>query len=102
MRPSARRRKSRRSEDDTMFCSFCNNEIPKGTGELYVLRDGTALPFCSGKCKANAVELKREGRLVKWTNKSLILQSEKKAEKKESALGKEIDAKMAANKAAKK
>jgi ribosomal protein L24E len=85
-----------------MFCSFCNNEMPKGTGELYVLRDGTALPFCSGKCKANAVELHREGRLVKWTNKSLILQSEKKAEKKESALGKEIEKKMADNKAAKK
>ena len=84
-----------------MFCSFCNNEIPKGTGELYVLKDGTALPFCSGKCKANAVELKREGRLVKWTNKGLILSSEKKVEeKKESALAKEIDAKMAEKKAA--
>jgi ribosomal protein L24E len=77
--------------------------MPKGTGELYVLKDGTALPFCSGKCKANSIELNREGRLVKWTNKSLILSSEKKAEvKKESALAKEIDAKMAANKAAKK
>ncbi len=86
-----------------MFCSFCNNEMPKGTGELYVLKDGTALPFCSGKCKINAIELKRDGRLVKWTNKGLILSSDKKVEeKKESALAKEIDAKMAANKAAKK
>ena len=86
-----------------MFCSFCNNEIPKGTGELYVLRDGTALPFCSGKCKANAVELKREGRLVKWTNKSMILSTEKKApEKKESAFAKDVAATLAEKAAAKK
>lgn len=86
-----------------MFCSFCNNEISKGTGELYVLRDGTMLPFCSSKCKANHVGLKREGRLVKWTNKGLILSSEKKAEeKKESALAKEIEKKLAEKGPAKK
>lgn len=84
-----------------MFCSFCNNEIPKGTGELYVLRDGTILPFCSSKCKANSIGLKREGRLVKWTNKSVILSTEKKEEeKKESALAKEIEAKLAEKKSA--
>jgi len=86
-----------------MFCSFCNNEIPKGTGEIYVLRDGTALPFCTSKCKANAVELKREGRRVKWTNKGMILSSEKKEEKKkDSAFAKEIERKLAENKPAKK
>lgn len=84
-----------------MFCSFCNNEIPKGTGELYVLRDGTTLAFCSSKCKANQVDLRREGRLVGWTNKGVILTSEKKAEeKKESALAKEIEKKMAEKKEA--
>ena len=83
-----------------MFCSFCNNEISKGTGELYVLRDGTALPFCSSKCKINAIDLRREGRLVKWTNKGLILSTEKKEEKKESALGKEIAKKLEEKKAA--
>ncbi|VVC02052.1 50S ribosomal protein L24e [uncultured archaeon] len=83
-----------------MFCSFCNNEIPKGTGEIYVLRDGTTLNFCSSKCKANQVELRREGRRVGWTNKGLILSSEKKAEeKKDSALAKEIEAKLAEKKA---
>ena len=86
-----------------MFCSFCNNEMPKGTGELYVLRDGTVLSFCSSKCKANHVGLHREGRLVKWTSKELILSSEKKAEeKKESALAKEIEKKLAEKPAAKK
>ena len=85
------------------FCSFCNNAIPKGTGEIYVLRDGTSLNFCSRKCKANAVELKREGRLVGWTNKGAVLTTEKKVEeKKESALAKEIDKKLAENKPAAK
>ena len=85
------------------FCSFCNNAIPKGTGEIYVLRDGTSLNFCSRKCKANSVELKREGRLVGWTSKGAILTTEKKVEeKKESALAKEIEKKLAENKPAKK
>lgn len=83
------------------FCSFCNNAIPKGTGEIFVLRDGTQLAFCSRKCKTNAVELKREGRLVGWTNKGVILSSEKKVEeKKESALAKEIEKKLAEGKPA--
>ncbi len=83
-----------------MFCSFCNNEIPKGTGEMYVLKDGTALYFCSSKCRLNQIKLRREGRLVKWTNKGVILSSEKKEEKKESALAKEIAQKMEEKKAA--
>lgn len=82
-----------------MFCSFCNNEISKGTGEIYVLRDGTTLNFCSSKCKANQVGLRREGRRMKWTNKGLILSTEKKApERKESALAKEIEQKLAEKK----
>ncbi|MFA5183508.1 MAG: hypothetical protein WC405_19520 [Syntrophales bacterium] len=85
-----------------MFCTFCNREMPKGTGEIYVLDDGTTLSFCSSKCKNNQVGLKREGRLVKWTSKTLILSSEKKEVKKESALAKEIEKKLADNKSAKK
>lgn len=77
------------------YCSFCNHEISKGTGEIFVLRDGTSLNFCSSKCKQNSHGLKREGRLVKWTSKELVLASDKKApEKKESALAKDIEAKL--------
>ena len=83
------------------FCSFCNSEIPKGTGEIYVLRDGTSLTFCSSKCRNNHVKLRREGRRVKWTSKAMILSGEKKAEeKKESALAKEIEKKMEEKKGA--
>ena len=84
------------------YCSFCNEEISKGTGEIYVLRDGTALNFCSSKCKRNAIDLGREGRLVEWTSKTLVLSTEKKApEKKESALAKDIEKKLAEKAAAK-
>jgi len=83
------------------YCSFCNNEVLKGTGEIYVLKDGTALNFCSSKCKRNSQKLKREGRLMKWTSKTLVLSSDKKApEKKESALAKDIEAKLAEKKGA--
>jgi len=84
------------------FCSFCNTEIPKGTGEIYVHRDGTSLNFCSSKCRNNSTKLHREGRLMKWTSKTLILSSEKKAEKKESAFAKDVEAKLKEKEAAKK
>ncbi|MCX6772397.1 MAG: hypothetical protein NTV88_01350 [Candidatus Micrarchaeota archaeon] len=84
------------------FCTFCNNQIPKGTGEIYVLRDGTMLNFCSSKCKVNAIDNKREGRLMKWTSKQEVLSSEKKEEKKESAFAKDVDAKLKEKEAAKK
>ena len=82
------------------YCAFSNDEIPKGTGTMFVLRDGTVLHFCNSKCMKNYTGLKREGRLMKWTSKILILSTEKKAvEKKESAFAKEIEAKLAASKA---
>ena len=83
------------------YCSFCNNEVLKGTGEIYVLKDGTALNFCGSKCKRNSQKLKREGRLMKWTSKTLVLSSDRKApEKKESALSQDIAAKLAEKKSA--
>jgi large subunit ribosomal protein L24e len=79
-----------------MFCVFCNNEIPKGKGEIFVFHDGNSLVFCSNKCKVNMLKLKREGRLVKWTNKGVVIQKEEKEEtKKESVLAKEIEQKLA-------
>ena len=48
-------------------CSFCDNPIPKGTGTLYVKKDGTLFYFCSSKCRKNALLMKREGRRQKWT-----------------------------------
>ena len=81
-----------------MICSFCNNQIEPGRGMMFVRKDGSVLNFCSRKCRANQLHLGREGRLQKWTNKSLVVRGEKKEEKKESVLAKEIEEKLAQKK----
>jgi large subunit ribosomal protein L24e len=48
-------------------CSFCEGPILKGTGLIYVKKDGTLFNFCSSKCKKNNLHLGREGRRQKWT-----------------------------------
>ncbi len=48
-------------------CSFCEGPVQKGTGLIYVKKDGTLFNFCSSKCKKNVLSLGREGRRQKWT-----------------------------------
>jgi len=48
-------------------CSFCEGPVQKGTGLIYVKKDGTLFNFCSSKCKKNVLNLGREGRRQKWT-----------------------------------
>ncbi len=50
-------------------CSFCKDEIEKGTGLMYVQKDGKALNFCSKKCEKNLLKLKRKAREQKWVTK---------------------------------
>ncbi|MFA6530298.1 MAG: 50S ribosomal protein L24e [Candidatus Micrarchaeia archaeon] len=50
-----------------VMCSFCGDELKKGTGVMYAKRDGTLFYFCSSKCKKNQLGLGREGRKQKWT-----------------------------------
>ena len=75
-------------------CSFCDSPVAKGTGVMYVKKDGTPYYFCSSKCKKNTLHLGREGRRQKWTP----------AAKKfiERQARKETAAKVAAKAAAKK
>ena len=51
-----------------MRCSFSNEEIPKGTGLIYVRKDGTVLFFKNQKSKKNMLGLGRVGKKVKWTS----------------------------------
>ena len=51
-------------------CSFCGNEINKGTGKMFVKVDGTIYYFCSGKCEKNMLKLRRIPRNVSWTVES--------------------------------
>ena len=48
-------------------CSFCDNPLAKGTGLMYIKKDGTIFYLCSSKCRKNALKLEREGRRQKWT-----------------------------------
>ena len=57
----------------------------KGTGMLYVKKDGTAFFFCSSKCQKNSLKLKRSSHGAKWTE---TYHKEKKAEKKAADKGK--------------
>jgi len=61
-------------------CSFCQNEIKEGKGILFVRADGSALIFCSSKCKKNALKLKRTARKLKWT-KAFVMFKEQEAKK---------------------
>jgi len=87
-----------------MICSFCNNEISPGTGILYVKKDGSTMSFCGGKCKANLLELGREGRRTKWTNKALVTRTGKAegSDAKKSELSSGIDKMLAEKRAAEK
>jgi len=41
-------------------CDYCNIQIPRGTGKIFVKKDGKKLDFCSSKCEKNMLKLKRK------------------------------------------
>lgn len=43
-----------------MKCTYCGNEIAKGTGTIYVYKIGNMSYFCSGRCYKFAIILKRK------------------------------------------
>ena len=51
-----------------MKCTFCDTEIDKGTGKIFVKKDGKTLYFCSSKCEKNMLKLKHKPRKTKWSN----------------------------------
>ena len=61
-----------------MKCSFCNNEIPKGAGTMYVKVSGQIMYFCSSKCEKNMLKLNRIPREQKWTSNKEKPKAEKK------------------------
>jgi len=51
-------------------CSFCGTIIEKGTGVMYVKKDGKILWFCSTKCEKATFKLKQTPRYKKWTKQA--------------------------------
>jgi len=41
-------------------CDFCKQQIPRGTGKIYVKKDGKKFDFCSSKCEKNMIQLGRK------------------------------------------
>ena len=52
-----------------MKCTFCSEEIERGTGKMLVQNDGKILYFCSSKCEKNLTYLGRNPKKVGWTRK---------------------------------
>ena len=50
-------------------CDFCGEQIKKGTGKIFVTKEGKTLDFCSNKCEKNMFKLGRKPRETKWTKK---------------------------------
>ena len=48
-------------------CSFCGENIEKGTGKIYVKKDGKTFNFCSNRCEKNMLKLKRKPITTRWT-----------------------------------
>ena len=59
-------------------CSFCGCTLSKGSGTMYVKKDGRILYFCSLKCEKNMIQLNRKPRQTAWT---FTAHQVKKAEK---------------------
>ncbi len=53
-------------------CSFCGTELKPGTGMMFVKKEGTALFFCSRKCRMNLTKLKRNPANKKWASRKKI------------------------------
>ena len=50
-----------------MDCTFCGKDIKKGTGIMYIKKEGKVFHFCSSKCEKNLLKLKRVPRYATWT-----------------------------------
>lgn len=48
-------------------CSFCGNEIAKGTGMMYVKDDASMFYFDRRKCRVSLLKFHRNPRKVRWT-----------------------------------
>jgi len=59
-------------------CSFCASKITRGTGKMFVKKDGKILYFCSLKCEKNMNRLNRKARETPWTHTAQALKKSTK------------------------
>lgn len=70
-------------------CTFCGDEIERGTGTKKIMKDSKVVNLCSTKCNKNMFKLKRVARETPWTAEykavkemRMATQVHKKVEKK--------------------
>lgn len=68
-------------------CAFSGREIPRGTGKMFVRKNGQILWFLNSKCQKNYLSLHRKPTKYKWT--AYYGKEEKKVEPKKDAAQKE-------------
>lgn len=49
-------------------CTFCGEEVAKGTLKIFVYTSGKIANFCGRKCQKNLIKLGRKPLETKWTN----------------------------------
>lgn len=57
-------------------CTFCGEEVARGTGVTYVKKDAKIFHFCSKKCEKNMIPLKRKPRNTTWTKEARIAKAQ--------------------------
>jgi len=65
-------------------CSFCSSELPKGTGKMFVRKDGRVFYFCSNKCEKNMLKLGRKPVKFKWTRDQTEVKAKAQPEVKQA------------------
>jgi len=50
-------------------CTFCGDVLERGTGKMFVQKDGKILYFCSRKCEKNQLKLKRKPLRTRWSKR---------------------------------
>jgi large subunit ribosomal protein L24e len=73
------------------MCVFCGIEESPYKGVSVIKNDGSVNFFCSGKCRKNALNLKRDRKKIKWTEAYRI--TAEKAAVKEKAVQDAAEAK---------
>ena len=72
-------------------CTFCGNDIEKGTGMIYVEKTGRVHYYCSSKCERN-VGLGRNPKHVRWTQEFKKLKGKISAAAEQESLQREAEA----------
>ena len=62
-------------------CTFCNKQIEKGTGKIFVFNTSKIANFCTNKCEKNLIKLGRKPIATRWS-KHYITASQRKGKKK--------------------